>query len=182
MTVPPPVPDTTGAPNRPESVRLAVELWAVVIVAMAIVMIARYPIAFEVSEDYLDDMKKAGEDVPFSATALAVVVTVLSIAVITAITALVLKFTWDGRNWARQTLGVFSAFLAVQLVFGVISLFITTDGNDGATVPAWATIFVIIGGVAAIGALVALMHRDTTVFCRDVAAWRSGNRQNGGVR
>jgi FtsH-binding integral membrane protein len=163
-------------------VRLAVELWAVVIVAMVIVMIARYPIAFELSEDYLNDMKKAGEDVPISATAFAIAAIALSIFVVVAVACVVLKFTWDGRNWARQTLGVFSAFLSVQLVFGVISLFITTDSNDGATVPAWAMIFVIISGVAAIGALVALMHRDTTVFCRDVAAWRSGNRQNGGVR
>ncbi|QRY61769.1 hypothetical protein JVX90_15345 [Gordonia sp. PDNC005] len=182
MTVPPPVPDTTDAPKRPDSVRLAVELWAVVIVAELITFVAQYSVLRETMQKSIDEMIKDGQEVPASASAVTIGAMVILSVILLAVAGVVLKFTWDGRNWARQVLGVFSAFLSVQLVFGVISLFITSDSNDGATVPAWAMIFEIIGGVAAIGALVALMHRDTTVFCRDTAAWRSGNRQNGGVR
>ncbi|GED99666.1 hypothetical protein nbrc107696_01130 [Gordonia spumicola] len=155
------------------------ELWGAVVLAELITMIARYPIAFDTSQKYLEEMRKNGEDVPVSATALAVAVTAFSIVLLAVVSAVVVKFVWDGRNWARQVLGVFGAFLVVQLFFAVIALFITSDSDGGATVPAWAMVFEIIGGVAAIGVLVALMHRDTAVYCRDVAAWRTRNRQNG---
>jgi len=163
-------------------VRLAVELWCAVVVAEFIAFVARYSMVRDEAQKVLDKMARDGqaEGLP-SAEVLTIVSLVVGAVVLTALSVTFMKFTWDGRNWARQGLGVLSAFIGVQLVFIVIVMFSGTE-QTGASVPAWATIFEILGGVAAIGALIALMNRDTTVFCRDVGSWRMRNRQNGGMR
>ena len=181
MTVP--EPGAPDVPTRPDSVRLAVELWFAVIVTQLIAAVAQYPVVLDQTRTVLDDMaEKQGQAAPVSPTAMAVLSMVLVCVVLTAIALTFMKFFWGGRNWARQGLGVFSAFLAVELVFSVVYMFGDNEPGDGVTAPAWATVFGIIGGVAAIGALVALMNRDTTIYCRDMAVWRERNRQNGGVR
>ncbi|WP_420041003.1 hypothetical protein [Gordonia sp. MP11Mi] len=188
MTAPAPMPGmhgsgTSDAPTRPDSVKLAVELWCAVIVVQLIVAIAQYPVVLDQSRKILDDMaEREGQEVPVSATAMTAVSMVLVCVFLTAIALLFMRFFWNGRNWARQGLGVLSAFLAVQLVFSVLYMFTDHDSGDGVSAPAWATVFGIIGGVAAIGALVALMNRDTTIYCRDMAQWRDRKRQNGGLR
>ncbi|GAA4664228.1 hypothetical protein GCM10023197_18600 [Gordonia humi] len=162
--------------------KLAVELWCAVVVAEFIALVARYSMVHDEAQKMLDTMAKDGnaEGLP-SAQVLAIISLAIGAVVLTALSVTFMKFTWDGRNWARQGLGVLSAFIAVQLVFTVIVMFSGAEPT-GASVPAWATIFEILGGVAAIGALIALMNRDTTIFCRDAGLWRTRNRQNGGMR
>ncbi|WP_143965760.1 hypothetical protein [Gordonia zhaorongruii] len=176
-----PVPGTSDAPTRPDSVRLALELWCAVIVAELIAFIAQYGVLRDRTQEILDSMEEKGEPISVSATSMAVLSMIIMAVILIVITVVVMKFTWDGRNWARQVLGVFSAFLSVQLVFGIVALFADTDSAGAVEIPAWAMIFEILGGVAAVGALIALMHRDTSVYCRDKALWRSRNRQNGGL-
>ncbi|MGO3328080.1 hypothetical protein [Gordonia sp. (in: high G+C Gram-positive bacteria)] len=176
-------PGTPDVPTRPDSVRLAVELWCAVIVAQLIAAIAQYPVVLDQSRTVLEDMaEKQGQEMPASPTVMAVLSMVLVCVILTAIALTFLKFFWDGRNWARQGLGVFSAFLVVELVFSVLSMFSDSDSGERVAAPAWASVFGIVGGVAAIGVLVALMNKDTTAYCRDMAIWRDRKRQNGGVR
>ncbi|MCF8604772.1 hypothetical protein L5I01_15550 [Gordonia sp. HY442] len=181
MTIPDP--GTPDVPTRPDSVRLAVELWCAVIVAQLIAAVAQYPVVLDQSRTVLKDMaEQQGQEMPASPTTMAVLSMILVCVILTAIALTFLKFFWDGRNWARQVLGVFSAFLAVELVFSVLAMFGDSESGDGVSAPAWSGVFSIIGGVAAIGVLVALMNKDTAGYCRDMAVWRDHKRQNGGVR
>lgn len=187
MTAPGPVPGMPepGAPDvppRPDSVKLAVELWFAVIVLEIIAAIAQYPVIYDQAQKAIDEVAKDGQEMPASATSLAVLGLVIACVVLSAIALTFMKFFWDGRNWARQGLGVFSAFLAVQLVFSVLIMFAGTESDTAVSAPAWASVFGILGGVAAIGALVALMNRDTGAYCRDMALWRNRDRWNGGMR
>ncbi len=67
---------------------------------------------------------------------------------LTVITALIVWFTRKGYNWARIVLGAMGVYIVVNLLF---SLFGSTD-------PAWATVPLVISGVAALGATVLLMR------------------------
>ncbi|EGD55363.1 hypothetical protein SCNU_08896 [Gordonia neofelifaecis NRRL B-59395] len=169
-------------PKRPETIRLAVQLWFAVIVLQIAATASRFNVlkaSYEKQARELSD--KMNEPSLTENTGVTVLIGLIVIMVaLTAIAGLLMWFTYAGRTWARLILGWVSAFLTVELVFAVIGLFVDSDANsDLPTAPSWGMVPTILGGVCAVGALAALMHRDSATFCREVAAYRSHNRQNG---
>ncbi|AUH67060.1 MULTISPECIES: hypothetical protein [Gordonia] len=177
-----PTADPTAPPRRPETIRLAVQLWVAVIVFQIVAVASRFNVlkaSYEKQARELSDrMNEPSLTENMGVTVLVGIVVI--VVLLTAVAALLMWFTYSGRTWARLLLGWVSAFLTVELVFAVIGLFVDTQGgSDLPEAPAWGMVPTILGGVCAVGALAALMHRDSAAFCREVAAYRSRNRQNG---
>lgn len=172
-------------PERPESIRLAIQLWAAVIVCQAIAAISLYPVmhreARPFAEDYLEQSGASG-DVGSAQTLMAVGATVVQIVVLGGLSVLVMVFAFRGRSWARLLLGWMSAFLAVLLVFDIIGLLVGVDDDSMLSVPDWGMVPRILGGVAAMGALAALMNKDSARYCRETAEFRSRTKPGRGGR
>lgn len=177
-----PTAEPATRPKRPDSVRLAVQLWIGVIVMQVIAIVAQWNV---LRADFDEQMKDVGEKLDDPALtqnldATFVVGVVLLILILIAVAAVLMWFTYVGYTWARLILGWASAFVTVNLVFSVAALFMDTSGDSSLPdPPAWAMAPTILGGVCAVGALAALMHRDSATFCREAAAFRSSKRQNG---
>ena len=75
-----------------------------------------------------------------------------------------------------------SAFLAVLLVFDIIGLLVCVDDDSMLSVPAWGMVPRILGGVAAMGALAALMNKDSVRYRRAPAESRSRTKPGRGGR
>ncbi|MBM7365977.1 hypothetical protein [Gordonia hydrophobica] len=177
-----PTADPAAKPKRPDSIRFVVELWVGVIVLQVVAMAANWTVLRADFDRQMADVERrlddpalmANTDVTF-AIGMAVVIVIL-----VAVAAVLMWFTFIGYTWARLILGWASAFVTVNLVFAVAALFM--DTNTDSTLPespTWAMVPTILGGVCAVGALTALMHRDSAAYCREAAAYRRSKRQNG---
>ncbi|WHU45995.1 hypothetical protein QNM97_18575 [Gordonia sp. L191] len=168
-----PQPDSPeGAkPKLVESIVIASELWLVVIVAHVVTVIA----TFGTTRDMYHQVAKQSYT-PGSAeydmitsggviVGLVVVTTIVEIGVAVAL----LILTRKGYNWARFILGAISLYLVISTFF---SLF-------GDVAPRWAMIPNVIGGVAALGAVVLLLRRESDTYCKKMAQYRRAPRMVG---
>lgn len=168
-------------PQRPDTIVLGVQLWFAVIVLQIVAVASKFNVLKASSEQQLEDVaKKMNEPSLVNNTTLMVIVTLVLLAVVlSAIAGILMWFTYAGHNWARLLLGWASAFLTVDLAFALVALFSTSTSNsDLPEPPAWGMIPSILGGVCALGALIALMHRDSTAYCRSMSEYRTQRRRN----
>lgn len=171
-----------AAPKRPDTIRLGVQLWFAVIALQIVASVSRYDMLKASYVKQVRDMSAKMNDPSLADNIdLTVLITFIGVMVLlSAAAGLLMWLTYSGRTWARLVLGWASALVAVELVFAVIGLFVDVEGSsDLPAPPTWSMIPTILGGVCAVGALAALMHRDSSAFCREAAAFRSRNRQNG---
>ncbi|ALG85876.1 hypothetical protein [Gordonia phthalatica] len=174
--------DPVARPKRPDSVRFAVQLWFGVIAFQLLAMVANWNVLRADFDRQMDDASKKLDDAALAANTDATFIAgmVILALILTAIAGVLMRFTYRGYTWARLVLGWASAFVTVNLVFAVAALFMDTQTDSSLPEsPAWAMVPTILGGVCAVGALTALMHRDSATFCREAAAFRAGRRQNG---
>ena len=183
MTAPgPQTAEPVTRPTRPDSVRFAVQLWIGVIVFQLIAMVANWQTIRADFDERMNDVGKQldGESIAADSDATFVVGMVVVALVLIAIAGVLMWFSYLGYTWARLLLGWASAFITVNLVFAVAALFMDTSVDPSLPEPpAWAMVPTILGGVCAVGALTALMHRDSAAYCREAAAFRTSRRQNG---
>ncbi|HEY9313045.1 hypothetical protein [Williamsia sp.] len=166
----PPAGQSPGAGSEPSSTKpaipnamaIATELWILVIVAQCVVFGSQYKQFFDAADDVAKDNPDA--QLPDGVIWTVIVVTGVGLAAVFA------ALTWVARigfNWARLVLGFFSFFLVVQAVMAFFA-----DGSD-----TWVMVPHVIGGVAALGAGVLLMHRDSDKYCKDMARWRKEKKR-----
>ncbi|WP_439031776.1 hypothetical protein [Gordonia terrae] len=164
----PPHPQNAAAsrPPIPDSVSIAVELWAVAIVGQIVALFAQTGTFVDIVRDQVRTAPPEGvsaDQLEFmTSSGFVVGVLVATSVFLTAITALVVWFTRKGYNWARIVLSAMGVYVVVNLLF---SLF-------GDTSPAWAMIPLVISGVAALGATVLLMRGESEKYCREMATAR----------
>ncbi|WP_026917399.1 hypothetical protein [Gordonia shandongensis] len=176
-----PGPTPPGAPEarpeRPDTITLALQFWVAIIVFEIASRIADYGAISEEMRRMAKQMteKSGDQQLLDNLDVLIVVSFAMSIVLLTLLAAALMWGTWSGYNWTRLLLGWLSAFVVVQLAFGIFGLF----SDDGPEMSTWSMIPAILGGVCAVGALATLMHRDSTAYCREVAAHRARKRQNG---
>lgn len=153
-------------PRIPDSISIAVELWAVVVVGQIVALFAQTGTFVDLVRDQVRDNPPNGvsaDQLQFMTSSGFVIGVLVAMSVfLTAITALVVWFTRKGYNWARIVLGAMGVYIVVNLVF---SLFGDTD-------PTWAMVPLVISGVAALGATVLLMRADSEKYCRRMAEER----------
>lgn len=153
---------TSNKPAIPNATAIATELWVLVIIAQCVIFGSQYRQFFDTADDVAKDNPDA--QLPDGVVWAVIAVTGLVLAVVFA------GLTWLARigyNWARLVLGFFSFFLVVQTVSAFFA-----DSSD-----TWVMIPTVIGGVAALGAGVLLMHRDSDKYCKDMTRWRKEKKQ-----
>lgn len=159
-------PDARQRPTIPDSISIAVELWVVVVVGQIVALFAQTGTFVDLVRDQVRDNPQQGlsaDQMQFMTSSGFVIGLLAAMSVfLTAITALVVWFTRKGYNWARIVLGAMGVYIVVNLLF---LLFGSTD-------PAWATVPLVISGVAALGATVLLMRGDSEKYCRRMAEER----------
>ncbi|AZG47990.1 hypothetical protein [Gordonia insulae] len=161
-----PAPAEPGTrPARPDAVTIATELWVVVILGQIVAFIGQYPSLRDAWERQVRtlpaDTPQQQVDMLNSGGTLIVVLSIFAVA-LTAISAGLVLLTRNGYNWARIVVAAMGVFIAVNLVF---TLF-------GDVEPRWAMIPMVISGVAAIGASVLLLRRESEKYCREMAEHR----------
>lgn len=177
-----PTADPVARPQRPDSVRFAVQLWFGVIVCQLVAMAANWNVLRADFDRRLGDASTKLDDASLAANTDVTFIAgmVILALILAAVVGVLMWFTHLGYTWARLILGWASAFVTVNLVFAVGALFVDASGDASLPeAPAWAMVPTILGGVCAVGALTALMHRDSAAFCREAAAFRTDRRQNG---
>ncbi|NLG45540.1 hypothetical protein [Gordonia sp. (in: high G+C Gram-positive bacteria)] len=177
-----PIADPSAPPKRPDSIVLAVQLWFGVVVLQIVAMGAQWNVFKADFKNRLEDFSKERNEPELTANLdVTFVIGMVGVAVaLTAVAAVLMWFTYVGYTWARLILGWASAFVTVNLAFSLMALFVDAPTDSKLPdPPSWAMIPGILGGVCAVGALAALMHRDSAAFCRDSATHRSRKRQNG---
>ncbi|GAA1479638.1 hypothetical protein GCM10009624_00780 [Gordonia sinesedis] len=161
--------DSAGAgsrPRMPDSVKIATELWIAVIVAQTVAFFARYPTMRDLWDRQVVREVQAGApaaQVDMMSSAWILIATMIIIVVIpVAVSVTVVFFTRRGYNWARLVLGAMGIYVFLSLLFGIF----------GDVEPQWAMIPQVISGVAALGATILLMRRDSDTYCREMAEYR----------
>lgn len=156
------------SPNKPalaSPMAIATELWVLIILAQCVVFGGQYQVAFDAADEVSRDMPEG--ELPDGAIWVVYVIVGLTLAAVFGVLAWLAR---SGRNWARLVLGFVSFYLVVQTV----SAFFIEEADH------WTMIPTVIGGVAALGAGVLLMHRDSDKYCKDMAAWRKSQSHKGG--
>ncbi|WP_155820965.1 hypothetical protein [Gordonia hirsuta] len=178
----PPSAEPGDKPSRPESVLILIQLTVFAVLCWVIAMPGSYSSAHKQALTMVKDQSEKGTSLG-DPDVVARMVTIAGIAVsavvLVALVAGLLALLLRGKGWARFLLGWITALLTVMMVFDVIAV-VFGDGGETETLPAWAMVARIIGGVAALGASLAAMHPDTRKFVEQVAAFRSrsaGTRQ-----
>lgn len=167
MTAPhQPAPTDSGArPARPDSVAIAAELWVVVILGQIIAFIGQYPTLRETWDRQVNtlpaDTPREELDVLNSSATLIVVLALFGLA-LTVVSAGLVWLTRNGYNWARIIIAAAGVFLTVNLVFMMF----------GDIDPVWVMVPMVLSGVAAIGASVLLLRRESEQYCRDMSEHR----------
>lgn len=156
----------TDRPTLVSSMAIATELWILVTIAQIVTVCGQFTLLGDQVDQVRDDMAEQGQPVSY-----AVVVAIVIVMAVVMIGGICGTLTWlarSGRNWARIGLGFLSFYLVVQTVYAFF-----VDGADH-----WTMIPTVIGGVAALGAGVLLVHRDSDKYCKDMAAWRAERKRN----
>lgn len=180
----PPAPPAAESPKRPESLTTAWQLVLFAICCELVVFGATYPAMREQALTYAEDMadKPNGpQNVDTFATVVAVAGMALSALIALVLTLGVLWLVLRGIGWARFVLSWIAAVVAVMMFLDVIGVvFGLSTGDAAAQLPTWTMIPRILGGVAALGASIALMHPDTKKYVDAVAAFRTRRRSGPG--
>ncbi|GAB33135.1 hypothetical protein [Gordonia otitidis] len=159
-------PDVTRErPKLPDSVAIACELWIVVVIARTITAILQYPALRKVMEENVANLPAdtpRSETDMFTSTGFIVTVIVITAVVMSAISLTFVWFARKGYNWARVLLGAMGAFVLIDMVSSLIA------GVE----PWWVGIPLIISGIAALGATVLLLRRESDAYCRAMAEYR----------
>ncbi len=152
-------------PKLPDSVAIACELWIAVVIARIVTAVAQYPTLRDTMDkrasDLPADTPRAEVDLMTSAGFL-IAVTVITAVVLSAISLTFVWFVRKGYNWARVLLGAMGVFVLIDMAFSLIA------GVD----PWWIGIPLIIGGIAALGATILLLRRESYAYCRAMADYR----------
>lgn len=156
-------------PKRIESMAIAVELWLIVLVARMVAEFGSYPAVKAMMADQVAARKDLPADTAKLVMSPAVLITsmVVGAVVITAVALAVMWFAREGYNWARLLLAGASLYVVISTIWGVAVV--------GAS-PSWIAVPLIVAGVAALGAIFALLRRDTESWCADMALFRSRRR------
>ncbi|SIR67981.1 hypothetical protein SAMN05445060_0412 [Williamsia sterculiae] len=169
MPLPPHDRPQQNRPDRPTGLAIAFELWVVVVVAQWVAFVAQLPdlratsreVAQRVNDDTAATARDGAAQVHISDTVLLVAMIIVGLVT----TAVVLGAAWLGRsgyNWARLVSIFFAVYVLVDTVFRFFS--------DART--SWAMIPIVIGGVAALGALYTAALRDSDAYCRAMSGYR----------
>lgn len=151
-------------PKLVESIVIASELWIVVLLAHVVTTAATY----DQTRHQLVDLAKTSygegtaEYTLVTSSALLIAMLVITVVVEIGVAIALIVLTRKGYNWARFLLGALSLYLVIGTFF---SLF-------GDVHPRWAMIPNVIGGVAALGAVVLLLRRESDGYCKKMAQWR----------
>ncbi|OBA69791.1 DUF998 domain-containing protein [Gordonia sp. 852002-10350_SCH5691597] len=152
-------------PKLPDSVAIACELWIVVVIARIVTAVAQYPTLRDMMNQRVSDLPadtpRAEVDLMTSSGFL-IAITVITAVVLSAISLTFVWFVRKGYNWARVLLGAMGVFVLIDMAFSLIA------GVD----PWWIGIPLIIGGIAALGATILLLRRESDAYCRAMAAYR----------
>lgn len=173
-----PLPPAPAAPDRPavpESIRIALQLMVVLIVAQLVVAVARFGVLrdeyLRVARESTAMRDESMQITPAIASAYLIGVTV----VVVAVAVLLMWLTFRGYTWARIVLGLGAAYSAVQMVFALFGV-LFGDGPGPLAGPTWSMLPEILGGVAAAGAMIALLHRDSVGYCSAMAKYRKARK------
>lgn len=155
-----------GKPTLASSLAIATELWVVVTVAQIVAVCGQFTQVGDQIDQVRADMAEQGQSI--SSGALIAIVIVTAIVMIGGVCGTLTWLARSGRNWARLGLGFLSFYIVVQAVYAFF-----VDGSDH-----WTMVPTVIGGVAALGAGVLLVHRDSDKYCKDMAQWRAEQKRN----
>ncbi|MFW0788641.1 hypothetical protein [Gordonia sp. CPCC 205333] len=175
---PPPgfVPPPSEPPVRPkivESMAIALELWLVVIVGRAVASFAQYPAVKSMFADSAanppEGASKETVDLmnAMSSTGVVIAAIVVSTVLVGGLSLLVMWFARQGHNWARMLLAGASMFVVIWTILNVVIFRVE---------PTWIAVPLIIAGVAAGGALVALVRRDAETWCAEMTLYRQQSK------
>ncbi|WP_431816691.1 hypothetical protein [Gordonia jacobaea] len=152
-------------PKLPDSVAIACELWIVVVIARIVTAVAQYPTLRDMmnqrASDLPADTPRAEVDLMTSSGFL-IAITVITAVVLSAISLTFVWFVRKGYNWARVLLGAMGVFVLIDMAFSLI----------GGVDPWWTGIPLTIGGIAALGATILLLRRESDAYCRAMADYR----------
>ncbi|MDY6809005.1 MAG: hypothetical protein SW127_08295 [Actinomycetota bacterium] len=152
-------------PRRPDAVAIATELWVVVILGQLVAFIGQYPSLREAWDRQVNtlpaDTPREELDLLNSSATLIAVLALVGLA-LTVVSAVLVLLTRNGYNWARIVIAAGGVFLAVNLVFMIF----------GEVDPVWVMVPMVLSGVAAIGASVLLLRRESEQYCRDMSEHR----------
>lgn len=180
----PPAPPAEQSPKRPESLQTAWQLVLFAICCELVVFGATYPAMREQALTYAKDAAdnpNGPQNVDTFATVVAIAGMALSAVIALVLTLGALWLVLRGVGWARFVLSWIAAVVAVMMFLDVIGVvFGFSTGDSAAQLPTWTMIPRILGGVAALGASIALMHPDTKKYVDAVAAFRTRRRSGPG--
>ncbi len=190
MTVPSlppraPVPQSPGpagdAPARPDSILILIQLTVVAAICQVITLPPAYSMMREEMVTRAEQMKDSAgiENVEQYATVMTVVAIAVASILILALAAAAVLLVVRGFWWARFLLGWLAAVVTINMIF---AFFGHVFGEAAATdpLPVWTMIPRVLGGVAAVGVLLAVMHPDTKKYVDAMAARRTRRRDRNG--
>lgn len=162
-------PEPPVRPKLIDSIAIATELWVVVIVARTVAEFGQLSTLRAVVEEQISSAPK--DTAPavldawrgMSSTGFLIGMLVVATLVVGGITLTLMWFARQGHNWARLLLAGASLYVVVSTLWGLFIVGVT---------PSWVAIPLIVAGVAAGGAVVALMRRDAETWCADMALYR----------
>ncbi|MGC5247798.1 hypothetical protein ACPXB3_12825 [Gordonia sp. DT219] len=167
-TGPPPAEPEGSKPKLVESIVIASELWLLVIIAHIVTVVATFGTTRDTYLKMAKDSYRPGtaEYDTITSTGVMVGLVVATTVIEIAVAVVLLVLTRKGYNWARFILGAVSLYLVITTLFSIF----------GDVHPRWAMIPNVIGGVAALGAVVLLLRRDSDTYCKKMAAYRHAPR------
>ncbi|GAB17877.1 hypothetical protein GOEFS_041_00310 [Gordonia effusa NBRC 100432] len=160
-------------PKLVESMAIALELWLVVIVGRIVASCGLFQTVKSNADGQLTNPLNGNSEAntelirSLSSTWALIAMLVVSAIIVGGISLTVMWFARQGYNWARMVTAGASLYVVVTTI-----LDITVFGVE----PTWVGVPLIIAGVAAGGALVALLRRDTEKWCADMALYRQQSK------
>ncbi|MET9202457.1 hypothetical protein [Gordonia sp. NPDC003585] len=161
-------PGDSGAPVRPklpDSIKIASELWIVVVLGQIVAFFAQYS---ALAKSIRDSVHEGSAGVPadqleFMTSTGFIVALLIGVAVVLSVLPLVFVFfTRRGHGWARVIASAMGVYVTVDLLLAFFS------DRD----PVWSMVPTVISGVAAIGATILLMRPESDKYCRAMAEFR----------
>lgn len=162
-------PEPPVRPKLIESIAIATELWVLVIIARTVAEFGQLATLRGIVEDQISGAPKNTDPVvldtwrAMSSTGFLIGMLIVGTLVAGGITLTLMWFARQGRNWARLLLAGAGLYVVVSTLWGLFVVGVT---------PSWVAIPLIVAGVAAGGAVVALMRRDAETWCADMALYR----------
>ncbi|NDK89844.1 hypothetical protein GYA93_09670 [Gordonia desulfuricans] len=157
-------------PRLPESIVIASELWIVVILAHIVTLVATYD---QQRAQYLDMVEGMVKDATaeqrdlITSSGLFIGSLVVGALIQFGVAIVLILLTRRGYNWARFLIGAISMYLVITTFF---TLFADVS-------PAWAMVPTVIGGVAALGAVVLFLRRESDTYCKNMATFRRESKR-----